>query len=93
MIKKIISIILIILCLTSNIYALTLTELLKYKGSNIIVVENSSVIPYTIKGLVIDIVTTEDSRYFLMLQTTDYDNYDNGIAFINITNIIAVYYN
>ena len=90
MYKKIISIILIILCLTSNIYALTFTELLKYKGSNVIVVEDSDIIPYTIKGVVIDIVTTKNNKYFLMLQTTDYNNYTNGIAFINIINIIAI---
>jgi hypothetical protein len=91
--KKILLILLIpliILCFVTNVFALTITEILKYKGQRIIIVQNSNVIPYTINGVMLDIVITRENKTFIMLQTNDYYNYTDGIAFIRLEQIIKI---
>ncbi len=87
--KKIILILIFLLCLLSNVFAITVEEVLKCRGMNVTIVEDA-VIPYTVSGTIIGVVTTKDNRKFVMLQTVNYHYYTDGIAFINLDNIIKI---
>jgi hypothetical protein len=90
MLKKLILSCIFSIILVSNLFALTSNEVLVYKGRSVTIVKNSSVLPYSIRGVVIDLVTNNDEEIFLMLQTNDYRTYAYGISFINIDQIIKI---
>lgn len=92
MIKQILVTILILFCIISNLFALTTNDILKYKGEEIVIVQDNSVSPYTISGILLGIVITKNNRTFVMLQTYNYQHYTNGIAFIRLDNIIHIKY-
>lgn len=87
-IQRAIIILLIFLIIPQIVYAYTTHDILKYKNQKVILIINS-LIPYSIKGTILETVKTSTSE-FVIIQTNDYYNYTNGIAFININSILKI---
>lgn len=84
---NIVTLILIFQC--SIAFAMSKDELLKYKGQNVTIVQDSTVVPYSTVGVLIDVIKG-NGKYWAMVQTYNYNDYTNGIAFLDIDNICYI---
>ena len=84
---SIIALILMFQC--SIVFAMSSDEILKYKGQYVTIVQDSTVVPYTTIGVLIDVIKG-NGKYWAMVQTYDYNSYTNGIAFLDIDNICYI---
>jgi uncharacterized protein YxeA len=88
--KLLLSIIILILMLQCSFaFAMSTDEILKYKGQYVTIVQDYTVIPYTTRGVLLDVIKSR-TGYYAMVQTYRYYDYSNGIAFIDIDNICYI---